>query len=131
MLFRSIFQHHGSQPGISEYKTGIFRWPLLAGLVMFVLMAGFGFFAISHSVAAIFTRTFGVPGSHVLTISGSYRSGNWQRCYEHNFLDVPLIARGGRVLCIDTELATGSRVKLDGNVSGLGVAVTKYQIEND
>lgn len=124
------FQHHGSQPGIREYKSGIFRWPILAGLFMFVLMAGFGFFAMSHSVASVYTRIFGEPGSQVLTVSGSYWARRWQRCYDHNFRDVPLIARGGRVLCIDRALAPGSRVRLDGHASVLGITVTDIYLEN-
>ena len=130
--FYYIFQHHSASTYIAQQKlqSRFYRSPFAVGLFFFVITGVFGFGASAHTAASFYTRTFGAPGSEVFTIVGSHQE-RWVHCNEHHYAEVPLRARAGRVLCTDTAIEPGSRVKAAGYVSPLGLAVSNVFFEKN
>jgi hypothetical protein len=127
--FYYIFQHHNAKIYIAQQRLSRFyRSPFAVGLFFFVITGITGFDAIAHTAASLYTRSFGAPGSEVLTIVGSYQA-RWVHCNDHHFSEVPWRAQAGRVLCTDTAIEPGSRVKVAGYVSPLGLAVSNVYFE--
>jgi hypothetical protein len=128
--FYYIYQNPSANTVIAEQKlqSRFYRSPFAVGLFFFVITSFTGFGAIAHTAASLYTRSFGAPGSKTLTIVGSYRA-RWEHCNDHHFSEVPWRAKAGRVLCTDKAIEPGSRVKVAGYVSPLGLAVSNVFFE--